>query len=93
MSIKRINYFKSQNGKADQLFEFLNSILPIITNSKGCLSCEILKDTEEENKIVILEEWESIEDHKNSIKNIPPENMMKAMTMLAEPPSGNYYSK
>jgi hypothetical protein len=41
--------------------------------------------------LAIIEEWESIEDHQNAAKVIPPEKMAQAMALFAKPPSGTYY--
>jgi len=91
MSIKRINQFQAQEAKGEDLFEFLQSILPLITGSQGCFSCELMRDVDNPLSFVILEEWDSIESHQNSAQNIPPKKLKAAMSLLSAPPTGHYY--
>lgn len=91
MSITRINEFQSSEGNSEKLFEFLKSILPYILSSKGCLSCEVLRDTDDVDKFVVLEKWENIDYHKKSIEAFPKEEIQNAMTLFEIPPRGRYY--
>jgi len=91
MSITRINRFQAAPTKADELHEFLNSILPYISSSEGSLSCEILRDVENSDKFAVIEKWESIESHQKSVAAFPQEKMMNAMALFAAMPEGNYY--
>ena len=43
----------------------------MIESSKGFISCQLLRNIDKSNHIVIIEKWQSIEDHKKSAKNIP----------------------
>ena len=91
MSITRINEFQAAEDKAEELFEFLNSLTPYISSSDGCLSCEVLRSTEDQGSFVVLEKWESIEFHKKSIDKFPKEKMQAAMSLFGAPPKGGYY--
>ena len=91
MSVTRINEFKASDGMADELFLFLKSLLPYITSSDGCLSCEILRANDAPDNFVILEKWDSIESHLKSIDGFPPEEMQAALPLFAAPPNGAYY--
>jgi quinol monooxygenase YgiN len=89
--ITRINQFEAKKDLEDRLFEFLRSVISIIEESPGCLSCKLLRSTDNQAYLAIIEEWESIEDHQRSAKLVPPEKMSEAMALFAEPPSGMYY--
>lgn len=91
MSITRINKFQAAPTKADELNEFLKSILPYISSCEGSLFCEILRDVENNDNFVVVEKWENIEAHKKSIAGFPQEKMMDAMVLFATMPEGNYY--
>ena len=91
MSITRINEFQAAEGKEEELFLFLKSLMPYISSSQGCLSCEVLRSEEDNNSFVVLEQWESIESHKKSIANFPKEKMLSAMPLFGAPPKGGYF--
>ncbi len=91
MSIKRINEFQAAEDKPEELFEFLKSLVPYISSSEGCSSCEVLWNDEIQASFVVLEEWDSIEAHKKSIENFPKEKIQAAMGLLVAPPKGGYY--
>ncbi|MGJ8693094.1 MAG: putative quinol monooxygenase [Thalassotalea sp.] len=92
MTITRINEFKAAAGKAEELFNFLQSLNDFITASEGCLSFEVLKSTTDKDKFVVIEKWQSETHHQQSIANYPQEDMQNAMPLFAEPPKGHYYS-
>jgi quinol monooxygenase YgiN len=91
MTITRINQFEAKPGLQEQLFESLRSVISIIEKSPGCKSCQLLRSTENPAHLAIIEVWESIQDHQNAAKAIPPEKMTQAMALFAKPPSGAYY--
>lgn len=91
MRITRINQFEAKTGLETQLFEFLRSVISIIEKSPGCKSCQLLRSTENAAHLAIIEVWESIQDHQNAAKAIPPEKMAQARALFASPPSGTYY--
>jgi quinol monooxygenase YgiN len=91
MGIVRINKFVSAVDKSDELFEFLKSLIPYISKSEGCLSCEVLKDIENEMSFIVIEKWLSKEHHLQSIANFPKEEMQAAMSLFGAPPKGAYY--
>ena len=90
MAITRINKFIPTQDKSQELFDFLNSLIPYILNSQGCLSCEVLKD-EYMSEFVVVEKWENIEAHTKSIENFPKEEMQIAMPLFGAPPEGKFY--
>lgn len=91
MSVTRINEFQAPVGKGESLRDLLSSFLPTIQSSEGCQSCQLLYSQDDPTRIVIIEVWDSVEAHKASVKNIPPQNIEKVMKLLAGPPRGGYY--
>ena len=89
--ITRINQFEAKKDLEEQLFEFLRSVISIIEKSRGCMSCQLLRSTDNPAQFAIIEEWESIEDHQNAAKAIPPAMLTQAMALFAKPPTGAYY--
>lgn len=91
MSITRINEFQASVGKSEELFDFLKSLVPYISSSEGCISCEVLRNYENPDSFAVIEKWESIDFHKKSIENFPKEEMQASMNLFGAPPKGNYY--
>lgn len=91
MSITRINEFEATENKADELYEFLKSLLPYILSSEGCISCEVLRNNEKQSNFVVIEKWESIDSHKKSIEKFPKDEMQAAMNLFGTPPEGRYF--
>lgn len=91
MSITRINHFEAKPGHESDLFEFMNTVVAQIRNVNGCVSCSLLKGAENDAHLAVIEEWESIDHHQAAANVIPKEQIEKAMTYFAKPPSGIYY--
>ena len=92
MSVTRINKFEAKDGMADSLHGFLKSIVPLIGQSQGCESCQVLQSRDNPNKFVIIEVWASVSAHEASVKNISSGEMAEVMPLLASTPSGSYYA-
>ena len=93
MSITRLNYFTANQSSIEELGSFLKSLIPYISNSEGCISCEVLQNQDEMANYVVVEKWENIEAHQQSVANFPKKDMQEAMGLLACPPSGSYYNE
>ena len=92
MSVIRINKFEAKEGMATGLHEFLMSVVPLVKQSQGCTSCQVLQNQESRNEFVVIEVWDSVISRQTSVKNIPPEKIGVVMPMLENPPSGSYYA-
>lgn len=91
MSVARINQFQAQAGKGDSLRDLLLSLIPAIKKTEGCESCQLLRSSGNPDRMVMLEVWDSIESHQASVRDIPPENVQKLMSLVAGPPKGGFY--
>ena len=92
MNVTRITTFRAKDGRANNLRDFLVSIIPLIEGSQGCETCQLLQNQDNTNEFVVIEVWVSIAAHQASVKNIPAEKLGAVMAMLASPPSGSYYT-
>jgi heme oxygenase (mycobilin-producing) len=92
MSVSRIGEFSASEGKADELREFMLSIIPTILSSEGCESCQLFQNQDDLSKFIMIETWDSIESHQASVKNIPSEMLSQIRPLLAGSPAGSYYN-
>ncbi|PUA26405.1 MAG: hypothetical protein B0W54_21800 [Cellvibrio sp. 79] len=93
MAITRINNFEAKVGSEQKLYEFLQSVISVVKNCPGCIGCQLLRSTENSANLVIVEQWDSIEAHRNAASAIPPEQLKAAYDFFATPPSGSYYTE
>lgn len=91
MSITRINTFRALDDHVDELRKFLLALLPVIRASAGCQSCQFLQDQSVPSRMVIIEVWDSIEAHHESLQHVAKESIEQVKTMLAAAPVGGYY--
>ncbi|GIU17133.1 hypothetical protein TUM4644_02030 [Shewanella colwelliana] len=87
----RIGEFRAAEGEGQALHQFLLSLAPYITASKGCLAYEVLRQQDNNDLFAVIERWQSIEDHRASVNGFPVDEMQAAMSLFASPPKGTYY--
>lgn len=92
MNITRINEFIAKAGKGDELQNLMQSFTEEIKSSPGCQSCQLIRSLEDPNKIIIIEVWDSKEDHQAAVENIQGDETGKVMTLLASPPRGEFFA-
>ncbi len=91
MTITRINQFEAKVAAEEKLYAFLQSVIAVITTCGGCISCRLLRSTENPACLAIIEEWDSIESHQKAASAIPPALLAEAVALFAKPASGMYY--
>lgn len=91
MTIARINSFTANAGSGDQLHERLASFADTIRSSFGCHEVSVLRATDDPNKVVIYEVWDSVDEHLAAAQAIPPDAVQSVVALLAEPPAGEYF--
>jgi quinol monooxygenase YgiN len=91
MSISRIGEFTGKAETINELKDFLLSILPLIRSSPGCESVQLFQSQEDPTRFTMIENWDSVESHRASVKNIPPEKLAEIRPLLGATPSGSYY--
>ncbi|WP_286234252.1 putative quinol monooxygenase [Thalassotalea sediminis] len=92
MAIYRVNQFYAAEGKGEMLKAFFESLVEYIISSKGCISCQLLQDDQNELHFVVLEQWQSKEAHQASLQNYPADKMQEVMPLFGTPPIGDFYT-
>lgn len=92
MSVTRIGEFQAKEGLAEDLRDFLLSIMPMIKSSEGCESIQLCQSQEDPSKFMMVEVWDNVESHQASVKNISPEKLGEIQPLLAASPSGSYFN-
>ncbi len=64
-----------------------------ITGSEGSISCQLLHNQDDPTKFAMIEVWESVDVHRASVKNIPPEMLAAIRPLLGTAPGGGYYAE
>jgi quinol monooxygenase YgiN len=91
MSITRINEFRAREGETSALAELLRGVAQSIQNNSGCLACRFLQAIDDPQRIVILEEWESVDAHRAALARMAPADFEPVMRLLESRPSGAYF--
>jgi heme oxygenase (mycobilin-producing) len=91
MLLTRINEFQAAPGKAEELYIFLQSLVPFISSSVGCSGCEVLRNCDQADAFVVIERWDSKAAHQASLAGFPKEDMQAAMALFGAAPKGNYF--
>ena len=92
MSITRVNELQAAEGKSEELYSFLASLMDYISGCDGCLSSELLRSQDEADRFMVIEKWASVADHKASLANYPKEKMQAAMPLIGGTPTGRYFT-
>lgn len=92
MSITYIGQSQAKPDRIDDFRQFMETlVIPSVRASAGCESCQMLQSLEDPTRFVVIEVWESLEAHRASVKDIPPESIAEFMQLVAAPPSGSHY--
>jgi quinol monooxygenase YgiN len=91
VTITRINQFEAKVAAEEKLYALLQSVISVITTCNGCISCRMLRSTENPACFAIIEEWDSIESHQRAASAMPPAMHAAAVALFAKPASGMYY--
>lgn len=93
MTITRINQFEAKPGAEERLYTLLRSVISIIETCPGCLSCRLLRSTENPACLAIIEEWDRIESHQKAAQAIPREKFAEVSALFGKPAAGMYYTE
>ena len=91
MTISRIGETQAKAETIEALHDFLTSIMSMIRSSEGCESVTLYQSTDDPTRFTMIEVWDSVESHRASVKNIPPEMLGEIRPLLASAPSGGYF--
>ena len=91
MSIFRIGETQAKPETIEALRDFLLSIMPGIRSSHGCESVQLFQSQDDGTKFTMIEVWDSMESHRASVKDIPPDLLAQIRPLLGGTPSGGYF--
>ena len=73
------------SGKRMELSQAIGSLIVSIRTEKGCKRCDFCQSMEDENRLFLLEEWDTQENLMNYLKSKRFKVLRGAMTLLREP--------
>ena len=71
--------------KRKELSQTIASLIGSIRTEKGCQRCDFCQSMEDENKLSLLEEWDTQENLKSHLKSERFRVLRGAMNLLQEP--------
>lgn len=71
--------------KRTELSQTITSLCGFIRMEKGCQRCDFCQGVEEENRLFLLEEWDTQENIKDHLKSRRFKVLRGAMNLLSEP--------
>jgi quinol monooxygenase YgiN len=76
---------KVLSEKRMELSQTITSLSGSIRMEKGCRRCDFCQSIEDENRLFLLEEWDTEENFKNHLKSKCFKVFRGAMNLLKEP--------
>ncbi len=64
-----------------------------LKQATGYISHECYRDLEDNNKLTLIEQWESKRDHENFVNSFSKEAMEQWLGMLSQEGEDSYYEK
>jgi len=71
--------------KRKELSQTIVSLIGSVRTEKGCKRCEFCQSMEDENRLFLLEEWDTQENLKDHLKSRRFKVFRGAMNLLKEP--------
>jgi quinol monooxygenase YgiN len=71
--------------KRKELLQTVHPLIALIREEKGCISCRLFKDDEDENSFALVEEWETQEGLDNYLRSDRFGVLLGAKSLLREP--------
>ncbi len=78
----------TMNVLIEKRTEFMQTLISMIEpteNEKGCLSCHVFRDIEDENVFSLIEEWETRENLDDHIRSDRFSVLLGTKSLLCEP--------
>jgi quinol monooxygenase YgiN len=83
---------KVRSEKLMELSQTIASLSGSIRMEKGCRCCDFCQSIEDENRLFLLEEWDTQEDFKDHLKSRRFKVFRGAMNLLKEPYEMMFYA-
>jgi heme-degrading monooxygenase HmoA len=64
-----------------------------LKQAPGYISHECYRDIEDQNKLTLVERWDSKNDHENFVNSFPKEVMEQWLNMLSQESEDSYYQE
>jgi quinol monooxygenase YgiN len=71
--------------KCKELSQTIASLIGSVRTEKGCKRCDFCQSMEDENRLFLLEEWDTQENFKDHMKSRRFKVFRGAMNLLREP--------
>ena len=84
-------HLKVAPEKRMQILETIRSMIGPTSAQPGCLHCDFLSSTQNDDILVLLEKWESQETLNQHIKSEEFRKVLAAMDTACEPPDLSFY--
>ena len=92
MSIKTILHIGTLHAKPGHVDNLIKSF-ESLKQASGYISHECYRDIDDKNKLTLVEEWESKDDHVNFVNSFSKEVMEQWLNMLSQENEDSYYER
>jgi len=92
MSNKTIFHIGILHAKPEHVDNLIKSFEGL-KQASGYISHECYRDIDDKNKLTLVEEWESKDDHENFVNSFSKEEMEQWLNMLSQEAEDSYYEK
>lgn len=76
---------KVRSEKRNELTQTFASLIGSIRKDKGCKSCDFYQSMEDENELILLEEWDAQDNLQNHMKSGRFRVLRGTMNLLQKP--------
>jgi len=90
MTVARHYVMNAAEGKDATLEAALGDLADAVRLIPGCVGVELLRDCGNERRFVFIEQWASIDAHKEGAKSVNKALFAPMMAALDGPPEGAY---
>lgn len=92
MSLKTIFHIGTLHAKPEHVDNLIQSFEGL-KQASGYISHKCYRDIDDENKLTLVEEWESKADHENFVNSFSEEVMEQWLNMLSREGEDSYYER
>jgi quinol monooxygenase YgiN len=78
--------------KLDEALEILGSVVQRVRFDSGCLSCNVYRDVDSENDVMIEEIWNDEKDLASHLRSSEYQKILLVVEMASAPPEIKFYS-
>jgi quinol monooxygenase YgiN len=91
VAIARIYRMRCAPGKREELHGALEALAGAVREMEGLLSVSVLRDVEQQDDFVFVENWASVQVQKSSGKSLPKQAFARVTAALADKPCGRSF--